>query len=99
MSKTKYFIGIPGRVMKPTKKHRAAIWECMLGTVYAMNDEGKVEYFDYDYTAAREFASIPQSEESRDTRIFRTPRTHVVSTARQYLSTGKTAVFILRKEM
>lgn len=40
------------RKMAPTRKHRAALWENMLGTVYAMNRNGDVEYFDYDYAAA-----------------------------------------------
>ena len=39
----------------PTKRHRAGIWENMLGTVYAMNAAGQVEYFDYDYAAAVAF--------------------------------------------
>ncbi len=40
------------RRMEPTRQHRAAIWECMLGTVYAMNAAGEVEYFDYDFEKA-----------------------------------------------
>jgi hypothetical protein len=40
------------RRMRPTKAHRMALWENMLGTVYARNAEGVVEYFDYDYAAA-----------------------------------------------
>lgn len=43
------------RRMPPTKKHRAGIWENMLGTVYAMNTAGEVQYFDYDYKAALAF--------------------------------------------
>ncbi len=38
--------------MQPTSKHRAGIWENMLGTVYAMDPNGNVQYFDYDYKAA-----------------------------------------------
>jgi len=43
------------RKAMPTKRHRAAIWENMLGTVYAMNAAGEVRYFDYDYKAAVAF--------------------------------------------
>lgn len=57
------------RKMKPTLKHRPAIWECMLGTVYAMNDAGDRRYFDYDWDAAREFAGV--GEEGRDPRVYR----------------------------
>lgn len=61
-----------GRQAKPTMKHRPAIWECMLGTVYARNDAGKVMYFDYDYAAARAFANV----EGRDLRTYRVPRAY-----------------------
>lgn len=40
------------RKMAPTRQHRAALWENMLGTVYAMDAAGVVQYFDYDYAAA-----------------------------------------------
>lgn len=40
------------RRMKPTKLHRAVLWENMLGTVFARNAAGVVEYFDYDYPKA-----------------------------------------------
>lgn len=54
MKKTIY-LGLNCIVAKPTKKFRPAIWECMLGTVYAQNDKGEVKYFDYDHKAARRF--------------------------------------------
>lgn len=47
-----------GRKAKPTRKHRPAIWECMLGTVYAMNDAGVVRYCDYRYDEALQWAGI-----------------------------------------
>ena len=50
-----------GRKAKPTLKHRPAIWENMLGTVYAMNDVGDIRYFDYDYDAAMDFAGLDLS--------------------------------------
>jgi hypothetical protein len=43
------------RAMPPTKSHRPALWENMLGTVYAMNSSRKVRYFDYDYAAAMDW--------------------------------------------
>lgn len=46
------------RKMVPTKRHRAGIWENMLGTVYAMNPAGDVQYFDYDYAAAVAFVGV-----------------------------------------
>lgn len=57
------------RKMKPTQKHRAAMWEGMLGTVYARNAEGKVKYFDYDWAGAREFAGV--EVEGADPRLAR----------------------------
>jgi hypothetical protein len=60
-----------GRRMKPTQKHRPAVWECMLATVYAMNDAGEVRYFDYDWDAAVEWAGV--REDGRDPRTFKNP--------------------------
>ncbi len=59
------------RQMKPTQKHRPAIWENMLGTVFAMNDNYEVEGFDYNYEAARQFANL---DDKQDKRVFRMPR-------------------------
>lgn len=65
-----------GLKAKPTLKHRPAIWECMLGTVYAMNDDGDIKYFDYDYDAAMEFAGIDLDEpvDDYDLRTAKPPR-------------------------
>ena len=60
-----------GRRMKPTQKHRPAIWECMLGTVYARNAEGETRYFDYDWDAAIEFSGALL--EGADPRVWRSP--------------------------
>jgi hypothetical protein len=72
------YIGIKARRMKPTLKHRPAIWENMLGTVYAMNDEGEVRYFDYNFAAAIRFAfNFPEGVDHnfwigyRDARVFK----------------------------
>jgi len=62
------FIGIKGKYLPPTRNHRPAIYEDMLGTVNAVNDEGKVEYFDYNYEDAIKYAGI---SEDRDIRIYK----------------------------
>ena len=61
------------RSMKPTKRHRAAIWEAMLGTVYAANAEGVVKYCDYRYKEALEHAGLntKKRRESADLRVWR----------------------------
>ena len=66
-----------GRKAKPTLKHRPAIWENMLGTVYAMNDVGDIRYFDYDYDAAMDFAGLDLTagfEDADDLRVARPNR-------------------------
>lgn len=40
------------RRLAPTRRHRAVLWENMFGTVYAVDPNGRVEYFDYNYAAA-----------------------------------------------
>lgn len=54
------------RKMQPTKAHRPAVWENMLGTVYARNAAGETRYFDYDWDAAIEFVG-----EVSDVRVAR----------------------------
>jgi hypothetical protein len=49
----------------PTNKHRPAIWENMLGTVYAMDDHGEVRYFDYNWDDARAFAGFAADRDPR----------------------------------
>lgn len=66
--KTKRYLGLVAKEANPTQKHRPAIWECMLGTVYALNDKGEVKYFDYDHEGAKEWAGI---DDSRDLRLKR----------------------------
>lgn len=60
-----------GKKAKPTKSHRPAVWEGILGTVYAMNDTGEAAYFDYKYGEARDFSGV--NEEDRDLRLWRNP--------------------------
>jgi len=73
MNETTRKFDVEGRKMKPTKKHRPALWECMLGTLYAMNDDKNVEYFDYDWDSAREYAGVT---EDRDVRFWRADRNY-----------------------
>lgn len=83
------------RRMKPTLRHRVAIWENMLGTVNAMNDRGEVRYFDYDWAAAREFAGVDVGD--RDLRIWRAPTTQLFAGAGS-LRRGQWAMYIRRSE-
>lgn len=55
------------RKMRPTQKHRPAIWEGILGAVYA-NDGIATRYFDYDYEGALEYAG------GTDPRVYRAQR-------------------------
>lgn len=66
------YLGILALKAPPTNEYRAAIWENMLGTVYAMNDEGKVEYFDYKHKEAMEFARV--NEPGAMPRVYRISR-------------------------
>lgn len=59
------------RKMKPTLKHRPAIWEAILGTVYASNGI-EVRYFDYRWDEARAFAGVDQP--GADPRLARAKR-------------------------
>ena len=52
---------------KPTLKHRPAIWENILGTIFASDRKGNSEYFDYNYIEAREFAKL---QKTRDIRVY-----------------------------
>jgi hypothetical protein len=62
----------PGvRQMKPTLKHRAAVWNGILGTMYAMSPEGVIRYFDYAWDEAVAFAQLGE-----DLRVYRADRQH-----------------------
>lgn len=70
--KTTYFLGVKAHKAAPTKKHVPAVWECMLGTVYAQNAQGNTQYFDYEHELARSFAGVDQ--EGADIRLARAKR-------------------------
>ena len=63
--------GLAVRKMKPTMRHRVAITNGILGTVYAINAEGVCKYFDYDYAGARAYAGL---DTARDIRLAKPPR-------------------------
>jgi hypothetical protein len=72
MPKIVNFLGkIEAKKMRPTLKHRPAIWENMLGTVFAMNDKLENRYFDYNWDGAAKFAGISKK---KDIRIFKQTR-------------------------
>lgn len=50
---------------KPTKKHRLAISQGILGTYYAVNEDGECRYFDYKRDAAYEFAGVTWTADPR----------------------------------
>ena len=56
---------VTARRMKPTRQHRAGVWEMMLGTVHAMNDQGLIKYFDYDWDGALEYAGYSPDRDPR----------------------------------
>ncbi|MGW8177296.1 MAG: hypothetical protein ACWGQW_00645 [bacterium] len=63
--------GVP---KKQTLKHRPAIWENMLGTVYARSPRGEIKYFDYNWDDARAFAGIDLTRTDQDLRIAKYQR-------------------------
>lgn len=80
---------------RPTRQHKLAIWECMLGTVYAMNGDGEVRYFDFDYAAARAFAGV--DVEGSDPRVAKTERyTYTRGPSHMEPRTGQLALWIVR---
>ncbi len=59
---------------RTTKRHVPLLWENMFGTVYARSTETKkVQYFDYDWAAARQFAGV---KDATDLRIARSPMSY-----------------------
>jgi len=68
MAETTHYLNRKARKMKPTRSHRPAVWEMMLGTVQALNDDGEAVYFDYKHDEAFEFSGY---SEDRDPRIWK----------------------------
>lgn len=65
------YLGVKALKAPPLKNYRPAMWENMLGTVYAMNDAGEVKYFDYDHDAAKAYAGIGPDSAPRLYRVDR----------------------------
>lgn len=81
--------------MKPTQKHRPAIWENMLGTVYARNAAGEVRYFDYKWNDARAFAGV--DVEGADPRVWKTrDRVSAGPHSEHTISRGKLVLYLKR---
>ena len=59
------------KTTRVTKKHKPLVWEKLLGTVFASRAGDKrvtssnVEYFDYDWEAARRYAGVDQCTDLR----------------------------------
>lgn len=81
------------RRMKPTQKHRAAIWEMMLGTVVARNAKGEVKYFDYDWDGAREFADV---HEDWDPRVWKSDASYSVGDLGMGIRKGQLVLYLKR---
>ena len=58
VAKIGFILGVEVMKQRPSYAHRVAIFECILGTVYAVNEQGEVKYFDYDSSGAHEWAGI-----------------------------------------
>ncbi|NBU16907.1 MAG: hypothetical protein EBS48_07840 [Actinobacteria bacterium] len=69
---TTHFLGILALKAAPTRSHVPALWECLLGTVYARNAQGETRYFDYDHEAALDFSGVRL--EGAEPRVARAPR-------------------------
>lgn len=77
---------------KPTKAHRPAVWEAMLGTLYACNPQGEVKYCDYRWEEALAWAQVAGTV---DHRWARSPR-HYPDPNSTYLGLrkGRKALFV-----
>jgi len=75
MSKERIYLDRIFSVKKPTQSHRPGVWEAILGTVYAMNENKEIKNFDYDWSGALKFAGITTEKgeinQDRDPRLFR----------------------------
>jgi hypothetical protein len=86
-----YLPGLPDAPRRPpTKNHRPAIWENMLGSVYAQNDQGEIKYFHRDYEDAVAFSGA--SEPGRDPRLYRMKASYQTGPRK-----GKLVYWVLRR--
>lgn len=66
------YLGVRALKAPPTKQYRPAMWENMFGTVYAMDDNDKVQYFDYKHEDAIAFSGV--KEPGAEPRLYRVNR-------------------------
>jgi len=91
-----YLPGLPDAPRrKPTRGHRPAIWEVMLGTVYAMNDAGEIKSFGRNYEEAIAFSGA--AEEGRDPRLHKLKNKIRPTQGDETIPAGK-LVYWIRKE-
>jgi hypothetical protein len=92
---TNKFAGIPAHKKEPSKKHRAAMWEAMLGTVRARNKKGATKTFDYDWEGAAKFSG---ADIGKDNRVYRYSKNRHgnISTSRDWEgpSNGKLVLWV-----
>ena len=68
----------------PLRGMRPAIWENMLGTVYALSPERECKYFDYNYDEAVKFTGYP--DRAGHVRVAKVPP----NGSRQWIQSGTT---------
>ena len=90
------FAGIAAPLKPPTQRHRPAVWECLLGTVYAMNSEGEIRYFDFDYAAAKAHAGVTPDSDPRLAKVKERVRYGNGADSSKEPRQGQTALWILR---
>jgi len=95
LAKTSSFLGIKGKELAPTKNHRPAVYENMLGTVNAVNDKGEVKYFDYDYEGALKHAGV---SDDRDVRIYKHKYDPFYRNPYSDIRNGQKVLWISKKE-
>jgi len=76
------------RRMRPTQQHRPALWENMLGTVYAADAQRDVRYCDYRYNEA-----VAHVGAHRDVRCWRL--SHSISVGGDHIPKGKLVWFVI----
>lgn len=54
-----------GKNKNPTGRHVPLVWEFMPSQVCARNDKGEVQYFAYDWDAARQHANVDAYKDLR----------------------------------
>lgn len=89
----KIFLGVKCSALPPTRRHRPAIWENMLGTVIACSDDDDAKYFDYDHEAAIKFSGA--DEDGRDPRVARAKMS--LQCGSYVLRKGQIALWVLSK--